>query len=290
MTTASPISRHAGAGDRRGSSCAASKLHSDPGSERRDAVTLGCIDGPIGLGEAAQDAPARRILVVEDAPDLAALIAGHLRQLAADVEVCHDGAAALESMRQEPPDLVVLDIGLPGLTGLDICRTIRAEGLSTLVLMLSGRGSELDRIVGLEFGADDYVVKPFGMLELLARVRALFRRVEHCRTEAARPGDRITVGELTIDPAARQVVRGDAVLELTEKEFDLLHLFAQNPGRVYARAQLLDLVWGYGSNVYEYTVTTHINRLRRKIEPDPARPRLIQTVWGLGYRLNAHLR
>jgi DNA-binding response OmpR family regulator len=290
MTTALPSSTRAAAGARWEASCAVSKVDGDGGSDRSDAMTSGCIGGPIGLGEADRDAPGRRILVVEDAPELAALIAGHLRELAADVEVCHEGGGALELMRQQPPDLVVLDIGLPGLTGLDICRTIRAEGLPTLVLMLSGRGSELDRIVGLEFGADDYVVKPFGMLELLARIRALFRRVEHCRAEVARPGDRITAGELTIDPTARQVVRGDAVLPLTEKEFDLLHLFAQNPGRVYARAQLLDLVWGYGSNVYEYTVTTHINRLRRKIEPDPARPRLIQTVWGLGYRLNAHLR
>lgn len=290
MTTASPISTHAAAGARWVASCAASRRDGVGGSERGDAMTLGCINGPIGLGEADHFAPARRILVVEDAPELAALIAGQLRDLAADVEVFHEGGAALESMRQQPPDLIVLDIGLPGLTGLDICRTIRAEGLSTLVLMLSGRGSELDRIVGLEFGADDYVVKPFGMLELLARIRALFRRVEHCRAETDRPGAPITVGELTIDPASRQVVRGDAALEVTEKEFDLLHLFAQNPGRVYTRAQLLDLVWGYGSNVYEYTVTTHINRLRRKIEPDPAHPRLIQTVWGLGYRLNAHLR
>jgi DNA-binding response OmpR family regulator len=243
------------------------------------------------LGEAARGAPVRHILVVEDVHDLAEQLATELREIASKVSVCRDGDSALESVRLQQPDLVLLDVGLPGMSGLEVCRVIRAEGYSMPVLMLSGRGGDLDRIVGLEFGADDYLVKPFNMLELLARVRAQFRRV--ALGSADRPkgaARRIVVGDLIVDPVARQVIRGSRVLGLTEKEFDLFHLFAVNPGRVYSRGQLLDLVWGCGSGVYEYTVTTHINRMRHKIERDPAHPEVIQTVWGLGYRLNAHGR
>lgn len=244
------------------------------------------------LGEPNRDVPERRILVVEDAADLAAHLATALRDVARDIQVCHDGNMALESVRRQPPDLIILDVGLPGMSGLDVCRILRGEGMSLPILMLSGRCGEIDRILGLELGADDYLVKPFGVLELLARVRALFRRVALSReSDAPRQlNGRIALGDLVVDPQARQVVRNGSPIEVTEREFDLLHLLAANPGRVYSRGQLLDLVWGHGSGVYEYAVTTHINRLRRKIEANPERPELIQTVWGLGYRLNAHRR
>lgn len=256
---------------------------------RCDALTSEAVSGLVRFGEPVREAPPRSILIVEDAPDLADHLVRHLKEVAREVSVCSDGHAALEQVRRHEPALIVLDIGLPGMTGLDVCRALRTEGFATPILMLSGRAGELDRIVRLEFGADDYLVKPFGMLELLARVRALLRRAEmrKCGVAAA-PSGRISAAGFVIDPLARQVLRDGQVVPLTEKEFDLFHLFASNPGRVYTRSQLLDLVWGFGSGVYEYTVTTHINRLRRKIEADPAHPRIIQTVWGLGYRLNAH--
>ncbi len=243
------------------------------------------LSSAVCFGEAAQGVPARRILLVEDVSDLADAMAQRLHEVAREVSVCGDGRAALESLLRDSPDLVILDIGLPGLNGLEICRALRAAGNSTLVLMLSGRGSELDRVVGLEFGADDYMVKPFSMLELLARVRALFRRID-AKHVATGCDFGIRAAGLVIDVAARKVTRDGHQIELTEKEFDLLHVFAANPGRVFSRARLLDLAWGHGNSVYEYTVTSHINRLRRKIEPDAAHPRIIQTVWGLGYRFN----
>jgi len=267
----------------------------DPAQPRMDAAPF-CDLNPEGirgsrvLGHPVLDEPEHTILVVEDVSDLAAHLAASLREVARHIDVCHDGVMAMEFIRNQPPDLLVLDVGLPGMSGLDVCRSLRGEGLSLPILMLSGRGGELDRILGLELGADDYLVKPFGVLELLARVRALFRRVALSRDQGAprQTDGRIAVGDLVVDPLARQVVRNGGTVGVTEREFDLLHLLAANPGRVYSRGQLLDLVWGHGSGVYEYTVTTHINRLRRKIEVDPAQPDLIQTVWGLGYRLNAH--
>ncbi|MFZ5510077.1 MAG: winged helix-turn-helix domain-containing protein [Pseudomonadota bacterium] len=243
---------------------------------------------PSPLAEFIDESANRRILVVEDTSELAALIATHLRQLARDVAICGDGRTALATLQREPVDLVVLDLMLPGLNGLEVCRSMRASAIATPILMLTAKSSELDRIVGLEYGADDYMVKPFSMLELLARVKAIFRRVAPRGTaEAAPRAERIQIAGLVIDPGARQVLRAGQPIGLTEKEFDLLHLFARNPGRVYARSQILDLVWGYGSSVYEYTVTSHINRLRAKIEKDPANPTIIQTVWGVGYRLQA---
>jgi len=226
----------------------------------------------------------RSILVVEDASELALLVADQLREIVTNVAICGDGRSALEMLKREPIDLIVLDLMLPGLGGLEVCSVLRASGTPPLILMLTAKSTELDRIVGLEFGADDYMVKPFSMLELVARVKALFRRLD--RVSAAPPLERhISVAGLSIDPVARQVFRSGAEISLTEKEFDLLYLFASKPGRVFSRNQLLDLVWGCGNGIYEYTVTSHISRLRSKIEPDPANPRIIQTAWGVGYRL-----
>lgn len=226
----------------------------------------------------------RSILVVEDTSEVALLVADYLREIVRNVAICGDGRVALETLKREPVDLIVLDLMLPELGGLEVCSAVQAFGPPPLILMLTAKATELDRIVGLEFGADDYMVKPFSMLELVARVKALFRRLD--RATAAPPLERhIAVANLLIDPVARQVFRSGVDIGLTEKEFDLLYLFASKPGRVFSRNQLLDLVWGCGNGIYEYTVTSHISRLRSKIETDPANPRIIQTAWGVGYRL-----
>lgn len=226
----------------------------------------------------------RRILVVDDTSEVALLVAHHLREIVRSVAICGDGRSALETLKREPIDLIVLDLMLPEISGLEVCAALRASGTSPLILMLTAKYTELDRIVGLEFGADDYMVKPFSVLELVARVKALFRRLDRANAAPAHEG-RIAVAGLSIDPVARQVFRSGVEIALTEKEFDLLYLFASKPGRVFSRSQLLDLVWGCGNGIFEYTVTSHISRLRSKIEPDPANPRIIQTAWGVGYRL-----
>lgn len=225
-----------------------------------------------------------RILIVDDTPDIAQLVAHYLREIVRDVATCGDGRSALEMQKREPFDLMVLDLMLPALDGLGVCSALRSAGTPPLILMLTAKSTELDRIVGLEYGADDYMVKPFSVLELVARVKALFRRLDRAGAPAQSVGN-IAVAGLVIDPAARQVFRSGVELALTEKEFDLLYLFASKPGRVFSRSQLLDLVWGCANGIYEYTVTSHISRLRAKIEPDPANPRIIQTAWGVGYRL-----
>jgi DNA-binding response OmpR family regulator len=176
---------------------------------------------------------------------------------------------------------------LPELEGLELCRRLRAQPDYTPILMLTAKSTELDRVVGLEVGADDYLTKPFGIRELLARVKALFRRMDAMSASgpsAAR--ERIEIGELVIDVEKRKVSGEDGPVELTAKEFDLLVQFARHPGRVYTRSQLLDLVWGYGHESYQHTVNSHINRLRSKIEKDPAKPRYIMTVWGVGYKFS----
>lgn len=231
-----------------------------------------------------------RVLVVEDTPEVARLVADNLGQIVREITVCGDGRTALKILERERVDLVILDVMLPELGGLEVCRALRAAGNTVPILMLSARSSELDRIVGIEFGADDYMVKPFSTLELLARVKALFRRCDHQAANHVPVQDsRLMVANLSIDRLSRQVSSNGKEVPLTEKEFDLLCVFAGNPGRVYSRSQLLDLVWGFGSGVYEGTVTSHINRLRARIEPDPANPTIIETVWGIGYRLHAPL-
>jgi DNA-binding response OmpR family regulator len=187
-------------------------------------------------------------------------------------------------------DLIILDLRLPGPDGLEICRAIRRDRPYQPVLMLTSKSSELDRVLGLETGADDYLTKPFSVLELVARVRALFRRIENVRllpqTKRAN-SPTITIGRLSIDPARREVTLGDRQIDLTAREFDLLAFFARHPGRVFRRADLLDNVWGYGHEGYEHTVNSHINRLRAKIEKDPSKPEMIVTVWGVGYKFSA---
>jgi DNA-binding response OmpR family regulator len=229
---------------------------------------------------------AKRLLVVEDDRDIAELMALHLRDLQHEVEVVEDARVALDRALGDGFDLIVLDLMLPGGDGLEICRRLRSREIHTPILMLTARSAEIDRVLGLELGADDYVTKPFSIRELQARVKALLRRSEMPSRSPGPAGERIEVGDLAIDLDKRAVTVAGAPVELTAKEFDLLAQFARYPGRVYSRAQLLDLVWGHAHAGYEHTVNSHINRLRAKIERNPARPDLILTVWGVGYKFN----
>lgn len=225
----------------------------------------------------------KKILIIEDNTDLAQLLAMHLRDLSYEVEIAGDGADGLLRAGRGAFDLIILDLALPGIDGIEVCRRIREKPGYVPVLMLTSRSSEADRVLGLETGADDYVTKPFSIRELLARVRAIFRRSEQLG-QPARSSGSIEAGGLVIDPGRRTVDLDGKAVELTAKEFDLLLHFAAHPGRVFTRSQLLDEVWGYGHDGYEHTVNSHINRLRGKIEKDPARPRYILTVWGVGYK------
>ena len=229
----------------------------------------------------------KRILVIEDERDIAELIRLHLDDLGFAVTICCDGNHGLRVVSAESWNLVVLDLRLPGIDGLEICRRIRQDSSSVPILMLTSKSSELDRVVGLEIGADDYVTKPFSVLELIARVKALLRRAELPSGAKADESGEVRVGCVAVDPTTRgAMIRGEAI-DLTAREFDLLLHFATHPGRVFRRLELLDSVWGYGHEGYEHTVNSHINRLRSKIETDPAHPELIVTVWGVGYKMNA---
>jgi len=226
-----------------------------------------------------------KILVIEDNRDLAHLLEIHLQDHSFGVDLAFDGDKGLSKAEAGDYDLIILDLMLPGMDGLEICRRLRSRGGYTPILMLTSKSSELDRVLGLEMGADDYVTKPFSIRELIARVKAILRRIDTLKSEQqeATPAP-IRAGELTIDPEKRHVTVQGKSLDLTAKEFDLLYHFARHPGRVYTRSQLLDQVWGYGHDGYEHTVNSHINRLRAKIEENPAHPRYILTVWGVGYK------
>jgi len=228
------------------------------------------------------------ILVAEDQADIRDLIALNLRHAGYDVTPVADGRAALDSQSDRSSDLLILDLMMPGLDGLEVCKALRAKGRAMPILMLTAKSTELDRVLGLELGADDYLTKPFSMAELLARVKALLRRADLMRkaqSQTQGAGSTLRNGEIEILVSRREVrVRGQAV-ELTALEFDLLLYFAQHPGHVFSRAQLLDAVWGYSHEGYEHTVTTHINRLRAKLESDPMRPTVILTVRGAGYKM-----
>lgn len=236
-----------------------------------------------------QAGPVRRILVVEDEPDIAALLHLHLSELAEHVLCVANGNEGLSrAIDAGPWDTIVLDLRLPGMGGLEICRALRERGISTTILMLTARNSELDRVLGLELGADDYLTKPFSLLELQARIRALWRRMGQPSAltpagapAAAEPED-IRAGGLHIHRVQRRAWLGQTELVLTPREFDLLWHFARQPLRAFSRAELLDQVWGYGHDGYDHTVNTHINRLRNKLGDG-----YIQTVWGVGYRFEA---
>lgn len=228
-----------------------------------------------------------RVLVVEDERDIAALLHLHLRDANCDVTLARDGHEGMSLAFDGRWDLVILDLRLPGPDGLSICRALRREQTYVPVLMLTAKSTELDRVLGLELGADDYVTKPFSVSELMARVKAIFRRVESIENRFPGRGETINHGELRIDSGGRSVTLDGNPVALTAREFDLLLHFARHPGQVFSRTQLLDSVWGYGHEGYEHTVNSHINRLRAKIERDPAAPELITTVWGVGYKLES---
>jgi DNA-binding response OmpR family regulator len=228
-----------------------------------------------------------RLLVIEDEHDIASLLELHLSGLPAEVTLARDGPDGLERALQGRFDAVVLDLRLPGLSGLDVCRALRAQGRSMPILMLTARAAELDRVLGLELGADDYVTKPFSVLELQARVRALLRRAAQApaATAAGGPGEeRLRAGELGMDRLQRRAWLAAQELVLTPREFDLLWHFMCFPGRAFTRAELLEQVWGYGHDGYDHTVNSHINRLRAKLGDDRSEARFIHTVWGVGYR------
>lgn len=227
----------------------------------------------------------KHILVIEDDSDISHLIQIHLEELGCKVTVEPRGDEGLALGLSHGFDLIILDLALPGLDGLDVCRRLREEPGYLPILMLTARSSEIDRVLGLELGADDYITKPFSLRELVARVKALYRRVEAFKGNGPKgEAKSFTTGGLRIDTEKRKVTVEGRKVDLTAREFDLLVHFAANPGRVYTRAQLLDLVWGYGHDGYEHTVNSHINRLRAKLEDDPAEPRYILTVWGVGYQ------
>ena len=223
----------------------------------------------------------RRILVVEDEANVAEVVARYLQRDGFVTSIARDGRAALESLRSEGADLVVLDLMLPGVDGLTVARSLRESGDNTPIIMLTAKDRESDIVLGLGLGADDYMRKPFSPAELVARVQAVLRR----KGDAAGPaGNVIRAGELLIAPERRSVTRSGEALQLTAKEFDLLHFMASHPDRVYTRDQLLSQVWDYTYGGDTSTVTVHIRRLRAKVETDPEKPRHIKTVWGVGYK------
>ena len=231
---------------------------------------------------------ARRILVIEDERDIAELIALHLADLPAQITLANDGPGGLRLALQQSWDAIVLDIRLPGLNGLDLCREVRAQTTHVPILMLTARSGELDRVLGLELGADDYLTKPFSVLELQARVKALLRRsaVTAARQveAAAQKAPLVEHGRLRVDRLQRRAWLVGVELVLTPREFDLLWHFVQHPGRVFTRAELLADVWGHGHDGYDHTVNSHINRLRSKLGDERAEAAFIHTVWGVGYR------
>ena len=228
----------------------------------------------------------RRILVVDDEPTVREVLRRYLEREGWQVSEAADGRSALQLLREDPPDLLILDLMLPGVDGLSITRRLRGDVsvLSTErmvpIIMLTARRNEQDRVHGLELGADDYLTKPFSPRELVARVRAVLRRSDPASQADGRP---LQIGPLTLDARAREVRRSGAPVALTAREFDLLWHLASNPRQVFSREQLLDQVWGYNFEGDDSTVTVHVRRLREKIEPDPARPVFIRTVWSVGY-------
>ena len=230
--------------------------------------------------------PERRILLVEDEPDIAELIRLHLAGDGAEVRNVGDGVEGLALALAERWDLVLLDLSLPRCDGLDVCAALRRHDAAVPIVIITARGAESDRVRGLDLGADDYLTKPFGVAELVARVRAVFRRSDALAAAAPAPARVVRAGDIELRPDAHEARVAGRSVALTPKEFDLLLGFARAPERVFARAELLRDVWGYTHDGYLHTVNTHINRLRAKIEPDPSAPRYVVTVWGVGYKLS----
>ncbi len=229
----------------------------------------------------------KSILAVEDDPSLLELLKIHLQDIHCNLETAEDGIEGLKKVLENEYDLIILDIMLPSLDGFEICKRARANDIKTPILMLTAKTEEIDKILGLEIGADDYVVKPFSIRELMARIKALLRRASITSSpDSDRGSQTIVRGDLQIDIEKRKVTIGDRRIELSPKEFDLLTLMAANPGVSYNRNRLLNLVWGYEFEGFAHTVNSHINRLRAKIESNMSEPTYILTTWGIGYRFN----
>jgi len=225
------------------------------------------------------------ILIVDDEPNVGDVLGIYLRRENFSVSIARDGQAALDEIQRRPPDLLILDIMLPRLDGLHIVRRLReVESSEVPILILSAKTEESDRILGLELGADDYVTKPFSPKEVVTRVKAMLRRTKHTTLAVDKPLD---FGRLRIDPRTREVHLDGALCNLTAKEFDLLYFLARHPRQVFTRDQLLEHVWGFAEYVDPSTVTVHVRRLREKVEDDPGKPQLVQTVWGVGYKFES---
>jgi DNA-binding response OmpR family regulator len=231
----------------------------------------------------------KKILMIEDDPSIVELAKIHLQDIHCEMINAPTGTDGLRLALKNSYDLIILDIMLPEINGIEICKKIRAEKNFTPILMLTARSEEIDKIIGLETGADDYLTKPFSIREFIARVKALMRRNEIGTQQQRHSEETIKQGDLTIDPQKRKVLLNGEKIELTPKEFDLLFLFMSNPGKSYSRENLLSIVWGYEFSGYEHTVNSHINRLRTKIEADLTHPKFILTTWGVGYRFSDEL-
>lgn len=228
----------------------------------------------------------KKILIVEDDPEIAELVEINLNDAGYRTERARDGIDGLNKALNNDYLLVILDLMLPRLDGFEVCKRIREEKKTLPILMLTSKSEEFDKVLGLELGADDYLTKPFSLRELMARVKALIRRMDAVKQEITADGKpaEMRFGDLVINTEKRKVTLAGETIDLTAKEFDLLALFASHPGRAYSRQELLDIVWGYQFDGYDHTVNSHINRLRSKIEKDPSNPTFIKTVWGVGYR------
>ena len=229
-----------------------------------------------------------KILIIEDEYDISQLLKLHLLDLCDKVEIARDGITGLKMALERQWSVIVLDLRLPGIDGLEICKQIRSNEIYVPILMLTAKSTEWDRVKGLDYGADDYLTKPFSILELVARVKALLRRFNASTGYSSDTQEKVlSFKDLTINIEERKVIFQGNEIDLTAKEFDLLHFFASNPDKVYKRSQLLDQIWGYGHDGYEHTVNSHMNRLRAKIDPDPNCLKYIKTVWGVGYKFIA---
>jgi DNA-binding response OmpR family regulator len=227
----------------------------------------------------------KNVLIIEDDKEISDLLEIHLRDIDCSITKEYNGLTGLNKAKFENYDLIVLDVMLPGMNGLDVCKDIRKSGIPTPILMLTSKSEEIDKVLGLELGADDYLTKPFSIREFIARVKAIFRRVELFK-QTEKDGKDINFRDIVIEISTHKVLINNRRIDLTPKEFELLYLLAAHPGRVYSRENLLNIIWGYQHKGYEHTVNSHINRLRKKIEKDLKDPQYILTNWGSGYMFN----
>ncbi|MCL6274989.1 response regulator transcription factor [Muricauda sp. 2012CJ35-5] len=233
----------------------------------------------------------KKVLIVEDDLEIVRLLEIHLKDLGCEVLTATQGDTGLEKAINENPDLIILDVMLPEMDGIEICQKVRAKNITTPIMMLTARSEEIDKVLGLEVGADDYLTKPFSVREFIARVKAIFRRQKMDVVETAQEENPklMQFDVLSIDIDMRKVLLDGKKVELSPKEFELLVLLSSNPGKSYDRSKLLNMIWGYDFKGYEHTVNSHINRLRSKIEPDMSNPKFILTTWGVGYKFNEEL-